>query len=45
MEGWVEFKRKKIAKRVASLMNGQKVGGKHRSPAFDCLWSLKYLHG
>uniref|UniRef100_A0A1I7S753 Activator of basal transcription 1 n=1 Tax=Bursaphelenchus xylophilus TaxID=6326 RepID=A0A1I7S753_BURXY len=44
-EGWVEFKKKKIAKKAALMLNKQQVGGKHRSPAFDCLWTIKYLHG
>ncbi|CAD5206585.1 unnamed protein product [Bursaphelenchus okinawaensis] len=44
-EAWVEFKKKRIAKKVAAMLNGQQVGGKHRSPAFDSLWTIKYLHG
>lgn len=43
-EGWIEFKKKKIAKRVALMLNGQQVGGKRRSIYYDCIWSIKYLH-
>ncbi|XP_053207251.1 uncharacterized protein LOC128391392 [Panonychus citri] len=43
-EGWLEFKKKKIAKRVAEMLNGQQVGGKRKNVYFDCIWSIKYLH-
>lgn len=42
-EGWVEFEDKKDAKRVALLLNGQPMGGKHRSSYHYDLWCLKYL--
>ena len=43
-EGWVEFKKKKVAKRVAEVLNAKPVGGKRRAPYHDCLWSIKYLN-
>ena len=43
-EGWVEYKDKKIAKRVALTLNNTRVSGKKRSRYYDDLWSLKYLH-
>ncbi|XP_042898979.1 uncharacterized protein [Parasteatoda tepidariorum] len=42
-EGWVEFTKKKVAKRVAECLNGTQVGGKRRTPYYDSLWSIKYL--
>lgn len=44
-EGWVEFKSKSAAKRIASHLNGTPVGGKRRSLAYDSLWAVKYLTG
>ncbi|XP_018497606.1 activator of basal transcription 1 [Galendromus occidentalis] len=43
-EGWIEFKRKKDAKRVAEVLNAKPVGGKRRAPYHDCLWNIKYLN-
>ncbi|XP_003383402.1 PREDICTED: pre-rRNA-processing protein esf2-like [Amphimedon queenslandica] len=42
-EGWVEFKDKRIAKRVALMLNNTNVGGKKRNYHHDDLWNLKYL--
>lgn len=42
-EGWVEFKKKKIAKKVAKMLNNMQVGGKRRNPWFNELWNIKYL--
>ncbi|KAL6143213.1 PREDICTED: activator of basal transcription 1 [Fragaria vesca subsp. vesca] len=42
-EGWVEFKDKRVAKRVASMLNGEKIGGKKRSAFYYDLWNIKYL--
>lgn len=44
-EGWIEFKSKRVAKDVAQMLNGQLVGGRRRSAAYDCMWTMKYLHG
>lgn len=43
VEGWVEFKDKKIAKQAANMLNNTSIGGPKRSPFRDDLWSLKYL--
>ncbi|KAF7114397.1 hypothetical protein RHSIM_RhsimUnG0087300 [Rhododendron simsii] len=42
-EGWVEFSRKSVAKRVAKMLNGEQIGGKKRSTFFYDLWNIKYL--
>jgi len=42
-EGWVEFEDKKDAKLVASLLNGEPMGGKKRSAHYYDLWCIKYL--
>eukprot|EP00056_Hartaetosiga_gracilis_P014419 m.240522 g.240522 ORF g.240522 m.240522 type:complete len:253 (+) comp15329_c0_seq1:78-836(+) len=42
-EGWVEFKDKRIAKRVAQMLNGKIVGGKKNNFHHDFLWNMKYL--
>lgn len=42
-EGWVEFTKKSVAKRVASMLNGEQVGGKRRSSFYYDLWNIKYL--
>ncbi|GAQ80255.1 hypothetical protein KFL_000500070 [Klebsormidium nitens] len=43
-EGWVEFAKKGVAKRVAEMLNGQPMGGPKRSAYHYDLWNLKYLH-
>ncbi|KAL6896544.1 hypothetical protein ACP4OV_007116 [Aristida adscensionis] len=42
-EGWIEFAKKSVAKRVANLLNGEQIGGKKRSPFFYDIWNIKYL--
>ncbi|KAL5197108.1 hypothetical protein ABZP36_000620 [Zizania latifolia] len=42
-EGWIEFSKKSVAKRVANLLNGEQIGGKKRSPFFYDIWNIKYL--
>ncbi|XP_057751557.1 pre-rRNA-processing protein ESF2-like isoform X1 [Arachis stenosperma] len=42
-EGWVEFKNKSLAKRVANMLNGEQIGGKKRSSFYYDLWNIKYL--
>uniref|UniRef100_A0A158R4V4 Activator of basal transcription 1 n=1 Tax=Syphacia muris TaxID=451379 RepID=A0A158R4V4_9BILA len=44
-EGWVEFKNKRLAKRIAASLNNTAVGGKRRSAAREFLWAMKYLSG
>lgn len=45
IDGWVEFSRKRHARRVVDLLNGQPMGTKKRSRFHDDLWSLRYLRG
>ncbi|XP_046384501.1 activator of basal transcription 1-like [Ischnura elegans] len=42
-EGWVEFKRKKIAKEVAESLNNKPIGGRKKSKFYDNIWNIKYL--
>jgi ESF2/ABP1 family protein len=42
-EGWVEFKSKKLAAKVARDLNSTQVGGKRKNPWYHELWNLKYL--
>ncbi|CDW55136.1 Activator of basal transcription 1 [Trichuris trichiura] len=44
VEGWIEFKDKSVAKRVALSLNNTQVGGRKRSRAYESLWNIKYLH-
>ncbi|AEO55575.1 hypothetical protein MYCTH_2299552 [Thermothelomyces thermophilus ATCC 42464] len=44
-EGWVEFVRKKDAKKACDLLNAQIIGGKKSSWYHDDVWALKYLKG
>ncbi|CAG2162411.1 unnamed protein product [Oppiella nova] len=44
VEGWVEFRKKSVAKLAAGVLNGQQIGGKRRTKFYDQIWSLKYLH-
>ena len=39
----MEFKKKKIAKKVARSLNNSQIGGKRRSRWFDEIWNIKYL--
>ncbi|OII71703.1 basal transcriptional activator RRM domain-containing protein [Cryptosporidium ubiquitum] len=44
IDGWVEFKDKKVAKMVASSLNNTNIGGKKRHNAWrDDIWCIKYL--
>lgn len=42
-EGWVEFEDKKVAKRVAEMLNTQRMGAKKGHALYDDLWCIKYL--
>ncbi|XP_050308689.1 uncharacterized protein LOC126745051 [Anthonomus grandis grandis] len=42
-EGWVEFEKKVVAKRVASLLNQTQVSTRKKSKHYDCHWNIKYL--
>ncbi|KAK3906645.1 hypothetical protein C8A05DRAFT_11638 [Staphylotrichum tortipilum] len=44
-EGWVEFVKKKDAKKACDLLNAQIIGGKKSSWYHDDVWALKYLSG
>mmetsp|Transcript_31981 Transcript_31981/g.55127 ORF Transcript_31981/g.55127 Transcript_31981/m.55127 type:complete len:175 (+) Transcript_31981:1392-1916(+) len=44
VEGWVEFKDKREAKRVALMYNGAEIGGKKRHNFYrDDRWNIRYL--
>jgi len=43
IEGWIEFKKKSVAKMVAHTLNGTAIGGKRRTQFYGALWNLKYL--
>ena len=44
VEGWIEFKDRKIAKYVAKTFNSAPTGGKKRHNFYrDDIWSIKYL--
>ncbi|KAJ4729333.1 pre-rRNA-processing protein ESF2 [Melia azedarach] len=42
-EGWVEFSKKSVAKKVANMLNGEQIGGRKRSSFYYDLWNIKYL--
>ncbi|KAK3925629.1 Pre-rRNA-processing protein esf2 [Frankliniella fusca] len=42
-EGWIEFKKKRVAKQVAALLNNKQIGGRKRSKYYDFIWNIKYL--
>jgi ESF2/ABP1 family protein len=42
-EGWLEFERKSVAKKVAQLLNNTQVSTRKKSKQFDCIWNIKYL--
>lgn len=42
-EGWVEFERKSIAKKVAALLNNTQVSNRKKSKQYDNSWNIKYL--
>src|SRR5579859_62188 len=43
IEGWVEFQDKKVAKKVAELLNARQIGGKKGGFWYDDIWCIKYL--
>eukprot|EP01047_Picozoa_sp_COSAG01_P064255 COSAG01_NODE_8470_length_2774_cov_1.635888_5_plen_233_part_00 len=45
IDGWVEFRDKKVAKSVAQSLNATPIGGKKRHYYHDDLWNLKFLPG
>ncbi|EGS21261.1 uncharacterized protein CTHT_0031100 [Thermochaetoides thermophila DSM 1495] len=44
-EGWVEFVKKKDAKKCVDLLNARTIGGKKTSWYRDDVWCMKYLKG
>ncbi|OWZ10533.1 Pre-rRNA-processing protein ESF2 [Phytophthora megakarya] len=44
-EGWIEFENKKVAKRVAKMLNTTQIGGRKRNYYHDDMWNLKHLKG
>ncbi|KAK3398444.1 hypothetical protein B0T20DRAFT_208637 [Sordaria brevicollis] len=44
-EGWIEFVKKKDAKKVCELLNARPIGGKKGSYYRDDIWNLLYLKG
>ena len=42
-EGWVEFKKKKVAKHVAQLLNGSEIACRKRAAYCGSVWAIKYL--
>ncbi|KAF7287129.1 hypothetical protein GWI33_002505 [Rhynchophorus ferrugineus] len=42
-EGWVEFEKKCVAKRVAALLNNTPISNRKKSKHYDYMWNLKYL--
>ncbi|KAI3979317.1 hypothetical protein MKX01_020525 [Papaver californicum] len=42
-EGWVEFTNKRVAKRIANMLNGEPMGGRKKSSFFYDIWNIKYL--
>lgn len=43
-EGWVEFRDKRVAKRVAASLHNTPMGTRKRQRFFSDLWCIKYLH-
>ena len=43
VEGWVEFERKSVAKKVAAALNNTQVNNRKKSKQYDCMWNIKYL--
>lgn len=44
VEGWVEFRDKRVAKLVAASLNSTPMGTRKKSRFHDDLWNMKYLH-
>ncbi|KAJ8265083.1 hypothetical protein COCON_G00141820 [Conger conger] len=43
-EGWVEFRDKRLAKKVAASLHNTPMGARKRNHFSDDLWCIKYLH-
>ncbi|CAI9552410.1 unnamed protein product [Staurois parvus] len=44
IEGWVEFRDKRVAKLVATSLNNSPMGTRKKNRFHDDLWNMKYLH-
>lgn len=44
-EGWMELKKKKIAKALADQVDNSPIGGKNKDPVSSMLWNIRYLSG
>ncbi|CAI4222416.1 unnamed protein product [Auanema sp. JU1783] len=44
-EGWIEIKKKRLAKRLAEMLNGREVGGRRADPVSSVIWNVMYLSG
>ncbi|CCD71476.1 Activator of basal transcription 1 [Caenorhabditis elegans] len=44
-EGWMELKKKKIAKAIAEQIDNTPIGGKNKDPVSSMLWNIRYLSG
>lgn len=42
-EGWIEFERKSVAKKVVAMLNNTQVSNRKKSKHFDYIWNIKYL--
>lgn len=42
-EGWIEFQKKSVAKKVAEMLNNTQVSSRKKSKHYDCIWNIKYL--
>ncbi|KAK5646815.1 hypothetical protein RI129_005279 [Pyrocoelia pectoralis] len=42
-EGWIEFERKSVAKKVAAMLNNTQVSNRKKSKQYDYMWNIKYL--
>uniref|UniRef100_A0A1I7TD13 Activator of basal transcription 1 n=1 Tax=Caenorhabditis tropicalis TaxID=1561998 RepID=A0A1I7TD13_9PELO len=44
-EGWMELKKKKVAKAIAQQIDNTPIGGKGKDPVSSMLWNIRYLSG
>ncbi|CAI2321100.1 unnamed protein product [Caenorhabditis sp. 36 PRJEB53466] len=44
-EGWMELKKKKLAKAIAEQIDNTKIGGKNKDAVSSMLWNIRYLSG
>ena len=44
-EGWIEFKKKRVAKQVAATLNGSVITCRRKAAFCGSVWAMKYLHG